>query len=72
MNYLLERFDKIYNVLYDIPEIDDAICIDDEREKEFFRKNRDLVQDMCQARGDFFSSDREIKALILAIEGCRI
>ncbi|MBQ6559438.1 MAG: hypothetical protein IJL85_01270 [Erysipelotrichaceae bacterium] len=45
MTYLLERFEKIYDALYECPEIDDLIHIDDATEKEFMEKNWDTIID---------------------------
>ena len=65
MNYYLERFEKIYDILYSYPEIEEMIYFDGDEEKSFFARNKKTVQELVKLRGDFFSSDREVKALIL-------
>jgi len=72
MNYYLERFEKIYDALYECPEIDRVLYLEDEDEKEFFKEYREAIGNLAKLRGDFFSSDREVKALFLAIKGCTI
>lgn len=72
MNYYLERFNKFYDILYSCPEIDEMVYFDDDEEKHFFERHRETVRELARLRGDFFSSDREVKALILAVDRCRI
>ena len=72
MNYYLERFEKIYDILYSYPEIEEMIYFDGDEEKSFFERNKKTVRELVKLRGDFFSSDREVKALILAVDRCRI
>lgn len=69
MSKSLEKFQSVYEFLYDQDQagIIERCILAAVDEDQVFKDNQATISALVRERGDFFSSDREIAALIIAL-----
>ncbi len=67
LDSIYHTIDRYYNKLYNEPKLQKELSFLLENEKEFFNDNKEIIDILVNKRNDYFSSDREVLALMLSI-----
>ena len=65
------RFNKVYKELYDSEEYDSYYYEALDAGDKLIKKYPELIKSLVISRGDIFSSDREVAAMVMALNGLK-